>query len=311
MRTIRRLYFYAVAFISLEVVLWGLISLLRSIFDPGIIGGNATRLAGALALTLVGVPVFGLHWWVVQRDARREMDEHASGVRAFFLYAALLSTLIPIVQNFLVLRQPPVPGCQSPSRAWRQCSARQQNWSDNLIAMLMNALVASYFITVLRADWQVDHPKDLPDNRPPHLPLCMGGLFGLVMTVAGVQQLLLFVLHVPAAAHLAQLLRATFVNGLTLTLVGTPLWYLCLENGPGFASAEPAGDAASSLLRLGLLYALSLAGVITVLILERDRALPGFAAGPGRGDGGAGLCPTDQRTAFDRHPPGGGVGLLR
>ena len=33
MKTIRRLYFYAVAFISVEVVMWGIISLLRSIFS--------------------------------------------------------------------------------------------------------------------------------------------------------------------------------------------------------------------------------------------------------------------------------------
>ena len=32
MRTVRRLYFYAVAFVSLEVVLWGLIGLARSHF---------------------------------------------------------------------------------------------------------------------------------------------------------------------------------------------------------------------------------------------------------------------------------------
>ena len=34
MRTVRRLYFYAVALVSLEVVLWGLITLLRSMFCP-------------------------------------------------------------------------------------------------------------------------------------------------------------------------------------------------------------------------------------------------------------------------------------
>ncbi|MDP3184211.1 MAG: DUF5671 domain-containing protein, partial [Anaerolineales bacterium] len=103
MRTVRRLYFYAVAFISLEVVLWGLIGLLRTTFSPDAIGGGAERLAQALALILVGVPVFGLHWWVAQRGARADMDERASGLRAFFLYAALLGTLIPIVQNFLAL----------------------------------------------------------------------------------------------------------------------------------------------------------------------------------------------------------------
>ena len=39
MKTVRRLYFYAVAFISLEIVLWGLIGLLRSIVDETVGGG--------------------------------------------------------------------------------------------------------------------------------------------------------------------------------------------------------------------------------------------------------------------------------
>lgn len=61
MKTVRRLYFYAVALISIEVVLWGLINLLRSIVDQTI-GGQAQSLASALALTLVGVPIFLFHW---------------------------------------------------------------------------------------------------------------------------------------------------------------------------------------------------------------------------------------------------------
>jgi len=39
MKSIRRLYFYLVALISVEVVVWGLISLLRSIVDETISGG--------------------------------------------------------------------------------------------------------------------------------------------------------------------------------------------------------------------------------------------------------------------------------
>ena len=44
MKTVRRLYFYSVALISLEVVLWGLINLLRSIIDQTV-GGGAEALA--------------------------------------------------------------------------------------------------------------------------------------------------------------------------------------------------------------------------------------------------------------------------
>ena len=34
MKSIRRLYFYLVALISIEVIVWGLVGLLRSIVDP-------------------------------------------------------------------------------------------------------------------------------------------------------------------------------------------------------------------------------------------------------------------------------------
>ena len=58
MKTVRRLYFFAVAFISLEVVVWGVIGLLRSIFNPDIVTDSAQVLARAISLVLVGVPIF-------------------------------------------------------------------------------------------------------------------------------------------------------------------------------------------------------------------------------------------------------------
>ena len=103
MSTIRRLYFYAVTVVSMEVVLWGLIGLARATFSPNVVGGGAERLAQALSLILVGVPVFGLHWWAAQRSAQKDMDERASGVRALALYGILLGTLIPVAQNGLAL----------------------------------------------------------------------------------------------------------------------------------------------------------------------------------------------------------------
>jgi hypothetical protein len=259
MRTIRRVYFYAVAFISLEVVLWGMISLLRIIVTPNAIGNNATRLAEGLALILVGVPVFGLHWWVVQRDARREMDEHASGMRAFFLYAALLSTLIPALQNLVAMIDRLFLDASHLSRLSAVFGA-QQSWSDNLIALLMNALIAFYFVTVLRLDWrQIAVKESFTIVR--RISRYIWVLYGLGLTVAGVQQILTFILQVPPIPF-GMLLRASFINGLVLTLAGTPVWVLAWKTVQD-SLAEPAER--ESLLRLGLLYALSLAGVITVL----------------------------------------------
>jgi len=258
MRTIRRLYFYAVTLVSLEVVLWGLIGLARSAFSTHIVGGGATRLAQALALILVGVPVFGLHWWAAQRGARADMDEHASGVRAFFLYAVLLATLIPIAQNFLpFLNRLLLQAFRLPLNAMFGAS---QTWSDNLIAMLMNGLVAAYFITVLRADWQLVAPKDtLTSLRSIYRYIWV--IYSLVMLVAGIQQSLQYAFEIPAItigfAH-----QASLANGLTLLLIGTPLWFFAWKTVQD--SLAEAAERESS-LRLGVLYALALAGVVTVL----------------------------------------------
>ena len=100
MKSIRRLYFYLVAFISIEVVLWGLVGLLRSIVDDTVSGG-ADALAQALALILVGVPIFLIHWLWAQRASSSDPEEKSATLRAVFLYAILLGTLIPVIQNLL------------------------------------------------------------------------------------------------------------------------------------------------------------------------------------------------------------------
>ena len=100
MKSIRRLYFYLVAFISIEVVVWGLIGLLRSMVDD-VVSGGADALAQALALILVGVPIFLIHWLWAQCAAAQEEEEQTASLRAIFLHAILLATLIPVAQNIL------------------------------------------------------------------------------------------------------------------------------------------------------------------------------------------------------------------
>ncbi|MCB0119775.1 MAG: hypothetical protein KDD72_12150, partial [Anaerolineales bacterium] len=82
MKTIRRLYFYAVAAISIEVVLWGIIGLIRSIFNTQDISNNASNLAQALALIFVGVPIFLIHWFWTQRASAADAEEHSASIRA-------------------------------------------------------------------------------------------------------------------------------------------------------------------------------------------------------------------------------------
>jgi hypothetical protein len=260
MRTVRRLYFYAVSLVSLEVVLWGLIGLVRSTITPDVIGGGPARLAQALSLILVGVPVFWIHWYVAQRNAREDMDEHASGVRALFLYATLLAILIPIIQNLLGLVNQAVLAISRMS-TYLTLFNRGQSWSDNLVAMLMNSLVAVYFLRILKSDWKTVTSDDaLSTQRRLYRTLWM--VYALVLVVAGVQQLLSFILSTPTSILYGTSNKVVFTNGLALLLVGTPIWYFAWQTLQN-ALREPRER--ESLLRLGLLYVLALSGVITVL----------------------------------------------
>ncbi|MBT7070875.1 MAG: hypothetical protein HN855_14700 [Anaerolineae bacterium] len=259
MKKIRRIYVYLVAFISMEVLLWGLIGLARSIFSDTV-GGGVDALAQALALVLVGALVFGFHWWLAQRSITDNAEEHASAIRAFFLYAAAFALLIPVVQNglavlnrlFLDLFEIPV------SRAFL---GQSQALSDNLIAAIMNAILAAYFINILRSDWaEVLEKSSLTLMRRMYRYLWV--FYALVMSIIGVHEILryLFGLITKNATYLNS--YASFANGLAITLVSVPLWAWAWKTVQDSLSEEAER---ASLFRLGVLYFLSLAGVIFVL----------------------------------------------
>lgn len=259
MKSIRRLYFYLVAFISIEVVIWGLVGLLRSVVDRTIAGG-ADALAGALALILVGVPIFLIHWLWAQRAAARDEEERTATLRAVFFYAILLATLIPVAQNLLsFIDRALVQGAGLEiGRAFN--AFRNQTLGDNLIAILMNGIVAAYFWNVLRGEWAT-----LPDQENfievRRLYRYIWMLYGLLMTVFGAQQILRFLFYIPGGV-LGELGREVMVNGIALLVIGTPIWvysWVVIQN----SLIDPA--ELGSNLRLGSLYLLALGGVITVL----------------------------------------------
>ncbi len=258
MKTVRRLYFYAVAFISIEVVVWGLISLLRSMVDETI-GGQADILARALALIVVGTPIFVFHWLWAQRNARRDPDEQTAGVRAFFFYAILISTLIPLVQNILALIDRVFLGAAQLELS-RAIFGHSQPWQDSLVAIVINGLVAWYFWNVLRGEWpRLPDKKTFSDVRRLYRYVWL--LYSLLMTIFGAQQVLRFLFFVPSNV-LGDVGRESLVNGIALLVVGTPIWVYTWRVIQGSISDPPEHE---SNLRLGVLYLLALSGVITVL----------------------------------------------
>jgi len=259
MKIVRRLYFYSVAFISMEVVLWGLISLLRSIFNPKIVTDSAQALAQAMALILVGVPIFLVHWLWAQRASARDDEEKTSSLRAIYLYGALIATLVPVVQNLLALVDRLLLGAGRLSME-RALIGGGQTLNDNLIAIAMNLLIAAYFWYVLRTDWRsLPEQANIKDIRRLYRHLWL--LYSLLMVIFGAQQVLRYVFHVPSQT-IGVIGRETLINGMALLILGTPIWFyvwrIC-------QSALNDVQENESQLRLGVLYLLALSGVITVL----------------------------------------------
>jgi hypothetical protein len=247
-------------------VVWGLIGLLRSIFSSRLVN-TADVLAQALALVLVGVPIFLFHWLWAQRAARKDEEERSASLRAIFFYAVLIGTLVPVAQNLLAFVNRIALGVSNVP-ATRALLGGVQTWQDNLIAIFINGVVALYFWNILRGEWKsLPDIENFADVRRLYRYLWL--LYGLLMVVYGAQQILRYIFYIPVPTYLlGEVGREMFVNGLSLLIVGTPLWVytwrICQEalsvSSPKGAPAERASN-----LRLGVLYLLSLGGVITVL----------------------------------------------
>jgi len=266
MQTIRRFYLYAIAFISLEFLLWGSVSLARSLVDFAEVSSERTSLASALSLILVGLPVFLLHWWLVQRSALGDLEERSARLRAIFLYGVLLATLAPAVENILALINRLLLEAHGfdPSLA---LIGRSQSLGDNLIVIALNALVAAFIYWVLRSDWS--EPllgETFPETRRLYRYLWL--VCGLVLGVIGFQQFLLFVFEVMFSSGAE--LHPRLANSLALLIVAIPLWiYFVIRTQRSLTQVTER----TSVIRLVVLYAfvfLSAGGLVfsIALILE-------------------------------------------
>ena len=259
MQTIRRLYVYGVSFVSLEVVLWGVIGLARSIFSSDEIGGGVSRLAGALSLILVGIPVFSLHWWLAQNSAYQDLEERSSRVRAFFLYGTLLATLVPVVQNVLALVNRMLIGFFGVSSQLALLGGGQTT-VDNLIAMAANGIMAGYIFSILMSDWAASPLGDaFAEVRRMYRYAWL--IYSLAIVILGVQQTLEFILAVLPSIGDAPL--ALLANGLALVLAGTPLWIFIETLIQRSLAQDTEGQ---SLLRLVVLYILAFVSVGSALV---------------------------------------------
>jgi hypothetical protein len=98
---LRRLYLYLVSAAGLGLLAAGLALLgttvLLFVFNDPSAQDSRTQLAGFTAMTLVALPVWGVHFWFARRYARRDPYERASAIRRLYLYWACLGSSIGVL----------------------------------------------------------------------------------------------------------------------------------------------------------------------------------------------------------------------
>ncbi len=281
--TIRRLYFYLVAFISLTSGLFALQSLLAMLLEfwfsgAGLMMANSAdfvrnRVARDGGLLLVAAPIFVIHWAYVQGIARRQRidgeEERTSSLRKLFLYAAagLTLTLVAVdlhqlvTQSVLVLLgssaiAPPI---------W------PSGWLSLIVNMLLNLVVLSYFVHQLRRDGDLGRELSWAGTLR-RIFQTLVGLIGLVLLLGGGSTLLEQALRrlLEMASDPVLLRTGTgwwqigIAEGIASIVVGALLWWINWQRWEGLIGIED-GEARSALRRF-YLYAATLISAGTTLV---------------------------------------------
>lgn len=150
---VRRLYFYVAAFIGLQLLATGLrmliATLVERVFWSAAIGSldlEVERLSSGVALLVVGLVFWGIHWSMVQRNQGR-VEEQRSTLRRLYGYAVLLIAMFGLLfatRTFLTALFGGEPAVVSPGEI-AQASA----------ALIVNAVIWIYHWRVLAVDRQI------------------------------------------------------------------------------------------------------------------------------------------------------------
>jgi hypothetical protein len=158
---IQRIYHSILSFAGLVVSFLGLLLLLGTIIESLFnlsIGNNAASLSDALALLLIGLPLWLIYWQQIQLETART-DERGSAARTSlfrkaYLYLALFATVVGTMLStggwiYGILK---AILDQMPSDFWL-------NFNLQLRIAFLFAIFLVYHLRVLRADGRVTQPE--------------------------------------------------------------------------------------------------------------------------------------------------------
>lgn len=193
----KRIYLYGIAAIGLFLLGAGLANLLElaisrieelwsnARFLVGGEGGVRRQLSVHVAMVLVALPIWLLHWFVIERSASREDNERRSTVRALFL---ALSLAVPLIYATTSLRD-------LLNRLFLELSGDDgitfggREVPEALALVVVAGGILAYHAWVRLRDERVG-PLPARANWPPRLYLYAAAFAGAMLMVSGVVTLL-------------------------------------------------------------------------------------------------------------------------
>ena len=141
---LRRLYLYLVSAAALVLLAVGLIflggTILLFVFNDPSAESTRGQLAVFTAMTVVALPVWGVHFWFARRAAIRDPFERGSAIRRLYLYWACLVTSVATMYtlSFALIQvlQPVLD-----NQPWSELTASQLVWA----VVVLGAIFALHF----------------------------------------------------------------------------------------------------------------------------------------------------------------------
>ena len=262
MATIRRIYIYLVSAISLQALTWAVIALLRNLFiRPK--GANPAAVAFQIAVILVSIGVFLVHWLWSERLAGKDEEERSATLRRLYLFGTLAGFLAPFVANAFSMFTY-LFGVRPPTYSEFARLGQGSTIVYHLLALVVLAPLWFYHQRVLARDTR-GIPIEGAAATIQRLYLIGFSTFGLVMTSVAIIHTVRWisfqfggpVIQSPGIMHTLGAEMARFLVGVPLWLVFW-LWAQRLFKGPSQEELESA-------LRKLYLYAAVFAGALGVV----------------------------------------------
>lgn len=249
MSSVRRWYIFLVATISLHAVTWAVIELLRNLL--GAWGARSTEAtAFQVAVIVIGLPVFLIHWLWAQRLAAGDLEERSAPLRRLYLYGNMAALLGPAVGNAFALASGLLGLVLDPGGGWHGGPLYGvertvlQGLFYNLTPILVLGLLWLYHRQVAVAD-AAAAPLTGSSALIRRLYLLGFSLAGLLMVAGWTTDALRWVLYRLGGA-MAIAGGTALIDPIAGLVVGLPLWVLAwrlaqrLFYGPDIGERESA-----------------------------------------------------------------------